>query len=54
MTISISELEIQLAHTEHELELSKAHVHRCDGAIQLLKHLIEEAKKAPQDKEQAA
>lgn len=51
MNVSISELETQLAHTEQELELAKSHVHRCDGAIQLLKHLIEGAKKASQDKE---
>lgn len=45
MFLNLAELESQLAHTENELELAKAHTHRCDGAIQLLKHLIQDAKK---------
>ena len=33
----------ELATTELELENAKSHVYRCDGCIQLLKHLIEQA-----------
>lgn len=45
MSISLEELQAQLASTEVELERAKAHVHRCDGAVQLLKHFIGEAQK---------
>lgn len=41
MALTLDELKEQLAQTEAELEASKAHVYRCDGAIQVLKHLIE-------------
>lgn len=36
-------LKKQLEHTKQEFEQAKAHVIRCDGAIQLLEHLIKEA-----------
>lgn len=45
MSISLEELQAQLTATEVEFDRAKAHVHRCDGAVQLLKHFIEEAKK---------
>ncbi len=43
--ITIESLREQLAATEIELEQAKAHLYRCDGSIQLLRHLISEAEK---------
>ena len=42
-SIQIETLREQLATTEQELEHARAHVYRCDGVIQLLKHLIQQA-----------
>lgn len=53
MSISLEELQSQLASTEIELEHAKSHVSRCDGAIQLLKHFIKEAQSAQAKEEQA-
>lgn len=39
----LSTLKTQLAHLETEFEEAKAHCSRCDGAIQVVKHLISEA-----------
>lgn len=41
--MTIEKLKAQLAMTEAEFEVAKAHVSRCDGAIQMLKHLLFEA-----------
>ena len=43
MSLSLESLKEQLAAVELEIEQAKAHVYRCDGSIQLLKHLITEA-----------
>ena len=50
--INIESLKEQLSASLNELEEAKAefeeaksHVYRCDGVIQLLKHLIQEAEK---------
>ena len=40
MALTVETLREQLASTELELENARAHVYRCDGAIQVLKHLI--------------
>ena len=40
---SLESLKEQLASTEQELEQARAHVYRCDGALQLLRHLISQA-----------
>ncbi len=44
--MTLDDLKKQLDSTEAEFEAAKAHVHRCDGAIQVLNHFIadEEAK----------
>ena len=41
--MELAELKEQLAHTEHEFEVALAQCHRCDGAIQMIRHLINEA-----------
>ncbi len=38
--MTLDDLKKQLEATEQELEMAKAHVHRCDGAIQILKHFM--------------
>lgn len=43
MSITLEQLKEQLAASEQELEVAKAHVYRCDGAIQILKGLIAQA-----------
>lgn len=40
MDISIEVLKDQLAKSEQEHEIARSYVYRCDGAIQILKHLI--------------
>mgnify|MGYP001562868096 FL=1 len=40
MSLTVETLREQLATTEQELENARAHVYRCDGCIQLLKHLL--------------
>lgn len=40
VNVKLSDLKSQLEASQEELELAKAHVHRVDGAIQLLKHFI--------------
>ena len=40
-------LKEQLAHTEKEYETALAHLYRCDGAIQTLRHLIKELETPP-------
>lgn len=42
-SVDLDKLKDQLATSEHEFEMAKAHVSRCDGAIQVLKHLIAQA-----------
>lgn len=49
MSITRQELVDQLAHTEVELENAKSIVYRCDGVIQLLKHLISEIDNGEKD-----
>ena len=41
--MDLKELKEQLAHTEQEFETALAQCHRCDGAIQMIQHLINEA-----------
>ena len=43
--VNVDALREQLAETEVEFEQAKAHLYRCDGSIQLLKHLIAQAEK---------
>ena len=43
MAINLESLKTQLAQTEVELEQAKAHLYRCDGVVQMLKHLIAQA-----------
>lgn len=40
MSINVNSLKEQLIATEAELESAKAHLYRCDGVVQMLKHLI--------------
>lgn len=40
MSLSLETLKEQLMSLEQEFEVAKANVHRCDGAIQVLKHII--------------
>jgi hypothetical protein len=40
--VDLKKLKDQLAHTTQEFEQAIAHANRCDGAIQILKHLINE------------
>lgn len=40
--MKLDELKAQLATTENDMEQAKAAVYRCDGAIQILQHLIKE------------
>lgn len=50
-------LEQQLASLEAEMENAKVVVYRCDGAIQVIRHLltqIDEAEKAPKAKRKKA
>lgn len=47
MSVAIDTLKQQLLSTENDLEQAKAAVYRCDGAMQLLKHLIAEAEAVP-------
>ena len=49
MAFGIDNLKAQLQDAEQELEVAKAHVYRCDGAIQLLKLQIAEAEKPEND-----
>lgn len=46
--MTLEQLKAQLAQSEVELEEAKAHVYRCDGAIQLLKFQISQLEAAPQ------
>lgn len=39
-SISVEELNEQLESAQLELEAAKAHVYRCDGAIQALEHIL--------------
>ena len=50
-TISLEILNEHLKKFEQDLELSKAHLYRIDGAIQILKQLISlsEIEEAPKD-----
>ena len=43
MALTIEALQQQKQQTETELEHAKAAVYRCDGALQLLNHLIADA-----------
>ena len=43
MSLSLESLKEQLAAVEQEMEQAKSHVYRCDGSIQLLRHLIKQA-----------
>ena len=43
MALTVETLREQLATTELELDNAKAHVYRCDGVVQMLKHLILQA-----------
>ena len=43
--VNVDALREQLTETEVEFEQAKAHLYRCDGSIQLLKHLIAQAEK---------
>jgi hypothetical protein len=51
--ITLESLKEQLVASENELEQAKSHVYRCDGATQLLKHLIQQAEtpEKPETKE---
>mgnify|MGYP001577740648 CR=1 FL=1 len=40
--MNLDDLKKQLENTELEFEQAKAHVHRCDGAVQILRHFIKE------------
>ena len=40
--MNLDDLKKQLENTELELEQAKAHTHRCDGAVQVLRHFIKE------------
>ena len=40
MALDVDALKNQLTRTETDLELAKAHVYRCDGVVQMLKHFI--------------
>jgi len=51
--IKMDDLKAQLAATEAEMEAAKAHLYRCDGALQVLKHLIAESEK-PEDESHAS
>lgn len=44
--ITKDELQKQIVATEAELEQVKSHLYRCDGAIQVLKHLLKTFDKA--------
>lgn len=48
--LNIDKLKKQLSDTEAEMEQVKAHLYRCDGAVQTLKHLIAQAE-APEEAE---
>ena len=48
---SLESLRKQLAETEAEWEQARAHLYRCDGAIQLLRHLIAESEKPAEEVE---
>ena len=51
MSLELEQLQTQLASTETELEQAKAHVYRCDGALQMLKHMIAQIKAATSQEE---
>lgn len=43
MAIDVESLRKQLQETEREFEEARAHLYRCDGVIQYLRHKIAEA-----------
>lgn len=48
MSITKEYLEQQLKGFEQELEVITGNAHRLDGAIQLVKHLLEKLNEAPE------
>ena len=49
MPLDMKVIQDYLDRAEQEMEIAKAHVSRCDGAVQMLKHLIQAVEQESRD-----